>query len=43
MRLLTRKLEKDCQEQFDWEAGLSLDQRPALDAYKANDPEAFIK
>jgi ferredoxin len=43
MRLLTRKLEKDCQEQFGWEAGLSLDQRPALDVYKANDPGAFIK
>ena len=43
MRLLTRKLEKDCQEQFGWEAGLSLDQRPALDVYQANDPEAFIK
>lgn len=43
MRLLTRKLEKDCQEQFGWEAGMSLDQRPALDVYKTNDPEAFIK
>ncbi len=43
MRLLTRKLEKDCQEQFGWEAGLSLDQRPALDVYQANDPGAFIK
>jgi ferredoxin len=43
IRLLTRKLEKDCQEQFGWEAGLSLDQRPALDVYQANDPEAFIK
>jgi len=43
MRLLTRKLEKDCQEQFGWEAGLSLDSRPALDVYQANDPEAFIK
>jgi ferredoxin len=43
MRLLTRKLEKDCQEQFGWEAGLSPDQRPALDVYQANDPEAFIK
>ncbi len=43
MRLLTRKLEKDCQDQFGWEAGLSLDQRPALDVYQANDPEAFIK
>ena len=43
MRLLTRKLEMDCLEQFGWEAGLSLDQRPALDVYQANDPEAFIK
>ena len=43
MRLLTRKLEMDCQELFGWEAGLSLDQRPALDVYKANDPGAFIK
>ena len=43
MRLLTRKLEMDCQDEFGWEAGLSLDQRPALDVYRANDPEAFIK
>lgn len=43
MRLLTRKLEKDCQEQFGWEAGLSLEQRPALDVYQANDPGDFIK
>lgn len=43
MRLLTKKLEKDCLEQFGWEAGLSLDQRPALDVYQANDPEALIK
>jgi len=43
MRLLTRKLEKECREQFGWEAGLSMDQRPALDVYQANDPEAFIK
>jgi ferredoxin len=43
MRLLTRKLEKDCQEQFGWEAGLSLEQRPALDVYQSNDPGASIK
>jgi ferredoxin len=43
MRLLTRKLEKDCLDQFGWEAGLSLDQRPPLDVYKTNDPEDFIK
>ncbi|OQX17998.1 MAG: 4Fe-4S ferredoxin [Desulfobacteraceae bacterium IS3] len=43
MRLLTRKLEKDCFESFGWEAGLSLDQRPPLDVYKSDDPEDFIK
>ncbi len=43
MRLLTKKLNKDCQELFGWEAGLSLDSRPALDVYKTNDPEDFIK
>lgn len=43
MRLLTRKLEKDCQEDFGWEAGLSLDQRPALDTYQPGDPEDYIK
>lgn len=43
MRVLTRKLEKDCFESFGWEAGLSLDQRPPLDVYKTNDPEDFIK
>ncbi|MGA6924186.1 MAG: 4Fe-4S dicluster domain-containing protein [Desulfosarcina sp.] len=43
MRLLTRKLEMDCRDEFGWEAGLSLDQRPALDVYKANDPGDFIK
>lgn len=43
MRLLTKKLEKDCLELFDWEAGVSPDSRPALDIYRPNDPEAFIK
>jgi formate dehydrogenase (coenzyme F420) beta subunit len=43
MRLLTRKLEKDCFESFGWEAGLTLEQRPPLDTYKMNDPEDFIK
>ncbi|MCJ8503014.1 4Fe-4S dicluster domain-containing protein [Desulfatitalea alkaliphila] len=43
MRLLTKKLNKDCKELYDWEAGLSLDKRPALDSYQANDPENFIK
>jgi formate dehydrogenase (coenzyme F420) beta subunit len=43
MRLLTKKLNKDCAELFEWEAGLSLETRPALDVYQANDPENFIK
>jgi ferredoxin len=43
MRVFTKKLEKDSFEQFDWEAGISLGQRPALDTYSPNDPEEFIK
>lgn len=43
VRLLTRKLEKDCLELYGWEAGLAPDQRPALDVYQANDPQEFIK
>jgi len=43
MRAFTKKLEKDCKELFDWEAGLSLDVRPPLDHYRANDPDDFIK
>ena len=43
MRILTKKLEMDCKELFDWEAGLSLDERPPLDTYKPDDPNVFIK
>lgn len=43
MRVFTKKLEKDCFEQFGWEAGLSLDERPPLDTYRTQDPEDFIK
>jgi formate dehydrogenase subunit beta len=43
MRKLTKKLEKDCLELFNWEAGLSLDVRPPLDTYKPDDPDEFIK
>ncbi len=43
MRLLTKKLNKDTKDQYGWEAGLTLDSRPALDNYKTNDPEDFIK
>ncbi|MBW1994066.1 MAG: 4Fe-4S dicluster domain-containing protein, partial [Deltaproteobacteria bacterium] len=43
MRLLTKKLEKDCLQLFEWEAGLTLDQRPPLDTYRPEDPNDFIK
>lgn len=43
VRLLTRKLEKDCLELYGWEAGLNLEQRPALDVYDPNDPQEFIR
>ncbi len=43
MRVFTKKLEKDSFEQFGWEAGLSLDERPPLDTYKPGDPDDFIK
>ncbi len=43
MRVLTKKLEKTCREQFGWEAGLSVENRPALDTYDVNDPEEFIE
>jgi formate dehydrogenase subunit beta len=42
MRLLTKKLNKDCGALFDWQAGMDPDSRPALDVYKTNDPEDFI-
>ncbi len=43
VRAFTKKLEKDCFEQFAWEAGMSIEERPPLDTYKPNDPENFIK
>jgi len=43
VRAFTKKLEKDCFELWGWEAGLSLEDRPALDTFKPGDPEDFIK
>jgi len=43
MRVLTKKLEMDCKDLFDWEAGLTLDKRPPLDTYRPDDPNNFIK
>ena len=43
MRVFTKKLEKDCFDLFQWEAGMSLDVRPPLDTYQPGDPDDFIK
>ncbi len=43
VRQFTKKLEKDCKELFDWEAGMLPDTRPALDTYRPDDPDQFIK
>ena len=43
VRQFTKKLEKDCLEMFGWEAGMTLDTRPALDIYTPEDPDDFIK
>ncbi len=42
MRALTKKLEKDCFDLFQWEAGMSLDVRPPLYTYKPVDTDVFI-
>ncbi len=43
MRQFTKKLNRDAEELFSWEAGLSLDQRPPLDVYLPDDYNEFIK
>jgi ferredoxin len=43
VRLFTGKLNKSCEERYGHEAGLSLDARPALDTFKLDDPEEFIR
>ncbi len=43
VRQFTKKLNKDCLELFQWEAGLTLDARPPLDTYRPQDPDDFIK
>ncbi len=42
MRQFTKKLNKDAKELFNWEAGLSLDQRPLFDFYRPDDVNDFI-
>jgi formate dehydrogenase (coenzyme F420) beta subunit len=43
VRQFTKKLNKDAQEFFSWEAGLSLDQRPLLDVFRPDDYNDFIR
>ena len=43
MRFLTRKTIKECVERYGFEAGLSLERRPALDRFSLNDPQEFIR
>ena len=43
VRQFTKKLNKDVYELFGWEAGLSPDQRPVLDAYRVDDYNDFVK
>ena len=43
MRQFTRKLNKDAEALFSWEAGLSPDQRPPLDVYRPDDYDEFIR
>jgi len=42
VRQFTKKLNKDTLELFQWEAGLTLEQRPALDVYRVDDYNDFI-
>lgn len=43
VRQFTKKLNKDAQDLFSWEAGLTLDQRPPLDVYSPDDYNDFIR
>jgi formate dehydrogenase (coenzyme F420) beta subunit len=43
VRQFTRKLNKDAQELFSWEAGLIPDQRPLLDVFRPDDYNDFIR
>jgi formate dehydrogenase (coenzyme F420) beta subunit len=43
MRQFTKKLNKDVEELFGWEAGLTLEARPPLDVYRPDDYNDFIR
>jgi len=42
LRILTRKLVKDAKELFDAEAGVNMEDKPALSTFKLDDPEPFL-
>lgn len=43
VRQFTKKLNKDAEDLFSWEAGLTLEQRPPLDVYRPDDYNDFIR
>ncbi|MBN2062585.1 MAG: 4Fe-4S dicluster domain-containing protein [Deltaproteobacteria bacterium] len=43
VRQFTKKLNKDTENLFKWEAGLTEDQRPPLDVYRVDDYNDFIR
>ena len=43
VRQFTKKLNKDAEALFSWEAGLSPEQRPPLDVYRPDDYDDFIR
>ncbi|MCL6610710.1 MAG: 4Fe-4S dicluster domain-containing protein [Peptococcaceae bacterium] len=42
LRGMTRKMVKEVKELFGHEAGVSLDEKPALSEFKADDPQPFL-
>lgn len=43
VRFFTRKLNKDALDLYDYESGLSAEKRPALDTYRPDDYDKFIR
>ena len=43
MRQFTKKLNKDAEAYFGWEAGLRLEERPPLDVYRPDDYNDFVR
>ncbi len=43
LRDINKKIEKEIKELFNYEAGLSVEQKPLLSCFDKNDPEDFIR